>query len=178
MTDGMKYFLGAVGIVTLLPRWPRRHERHAGCGSRAHPRNWSPQSHGRSREQHSAAILPGSADGCVGQWRRRAAHRLRPLRARRSAAHARLLCRTAAHVADRHCGSSCRSRHDRDFFGACIRRAAPLPSIPSKPCATRREASVLLSNPQRSLGWPCGAIARAARSPCSASSGASPPSRF
>ncbi len=41
MTDGMKYFLGAVGVVTLVPRRPRRHERDDGGGPRAHARNRS-----------------------------------------------------------------------------------------------------------------------------------------
>ena len=53
MTDGMKYFLGAVGLATLLHRRHRRDERDAGGGARAHARDRRAQGGGRDPRARS-----------------------------------------------------------------------------------------------------------------------------
>ena len=93
MTDGMKYFLGAVGVVTLLLGGHRRDERDACRRSRAHPGNRRAQGNWRARRNDLAPVLRGSFDHRLPERRNWLGRRIRILCAGELAAHARFLCR-------------------------------------------------------------------------------------
>ena len=117
MTNGMKYFLGAVGIVTLFPGRPGGDECHDGGGAGEDPRNRCAQSAGRSGPHHSQTVFYRSTADCVRERGHRDGNRVRHLLPGESATHAGLFCRPGGDLAVRS-NRMCAAGHRRDFLGA------------------------------------------------------------
>ena len=171
MTDGMKYFLGAVGHRDPLHRRDRRDERHAGRGAGADPRDRRPEGPRSDPAVDRPAVRGGDAARGVRERGHRPRCGLRPVRPREPAAHAALLRGAPAHLVLGPDGV----RSARD--GGAPRRG--LPGAASRFDRPDRGAALGSGRLAWSASWSCRAgrtsraTARAACSRCSASSGAS-----
>ena len=138
MTDGMKYFLGAVGHCDAVSRRPGRDERDDGRGAGADARDRRAQGAGRAGPNHSQTVfLRGSADR-ISQRRDRDGNRVRNLLPGEPAAHAGFLCRAGGDVAVGAGGMRCCWESSR-CSRRCIRRGERRRLIRLKRCGTRRE---------------------------------------
>ena len=119
MTDGMKYFLGAVGIVTLLLGGIGVMNVMLVAVRERTRRNWSPQGDRRAGRNHPAPVFCGSPDYCIAERSDWLGRGIWILCAGEFVAHAGLFCRTDSRLDVRPCRCRIAGR-DRDW-----RRAVP-----------------------------------------------------
>ncbi len=150
MTDGMKYFLGAVGIVTLfLGGLGVMNVMMVAVRERTREIGVRKALGAPARTILKQFFYRGAADR-VSQRRDRDGDRVRNLLPGEPAAHAGFLCRTCWRPGNQGCWPA-RCWGSSRFSRRCIRRAERRRSIRLKRCGMRREDSGLMREGQRGV---------------------------